>query len=951
MERFPTTYWLLSGGILLYLLTPKPTAAQIVPDATLPNNSIVLPNCTDCEITGGTTEGNNLFHSFEQFSIPTGGVAYFNNAQTVENIISRVTGKSVSNIDGLIRANGIANLFLLNPNGIIFGPNASLNIGGSFLASTASSLKFADGKEFSALTPQTTPLLTVSVPIGLQYGENAGSIVNQSQAKDNSGNVVGLQVQPGKSLALVGGNVRLDGGSLQAANGRIELGGVGEAKTVGVEVNGNNLFLNFPLDVDKADVLLTNAAKVDVADIGSGSVIITARNLNIEKRSSISAGIKPNLTASGSVPGDITLNATEAMKINENSLVENVAATAATGNTGDINVNANLFELTGGGRLRTRTLGSNSDAGDISIKAGDIYINNPEYKLGDENGLPQEDKPALDASNFKYDGVEGKYRGVRGRGRSGNISLEANGSITLIGQGVNRENKVISTYNGRSGLGGGDISLVAKGSILLDNAYLVTTVINDSEGGAGKILLQGDASVSLTNNSQLTATTYGTGDPGNITLRSNGSVSVQASLINADIRNKVPKSNDAGNIYIFGRSVFITDGSEVAAKTSENGSFGGSIQVNATDIVEISGIHPLFSDPKFFQKSRPQSVYSTLTTTTEEKGKGPGGNIIINTDTLRVTDGASLKAETQGAFPGGNITVNARVVELTGGGKLITSASDKGNAGDINLNVSNRVIISDQNPNFQQIFDQIVARKIQEGDTTEEAKQSAQTRLGTVGAASGIYASTFSTNGGNITLNIKDLLLLRHGGQISTSAGIAQADGDGGNININTPFIVAFPSENSDITANAYEGKGGNVKIKAQGIFGIQPREQQTPESDITASSQFGLSGTVEINTPDVDPSQELVELPTVPVNVQIAQGCQTGGQASVAFFNTGKGGLAPSPYEPLSSSNIWEDVPTSTQMGIRSAPEKIIEAQGWVKNEKGEVILVAQESGCPFNF
>jgi large exoprotein involved in heme utilization and adhesion len=198
---------------------------------------------------------------------------------------------------------------------------------------------------------------------------------------------------------------------------------------------------------------------------------------------------------------------------------------------------------------------------------------------------------------------------------------------------------------------------------------------------------------------------------------------------------------------------------------------------------------------------------------------------------------------------------------------------------------------------------------------------------------------------------------MRHESQISTTAGTAQAGGDGGNITIDANFIVAVPRENSDISADAFAGRGGNINITAQGIYGIEFRPEKTTFSDITASSRLGVNGVVTINTPDVDPSRGLAELPDEPVNnEEVAQGCQGGGtQASVEFFNTGRGGLAPNPYEPLSSSNIWEDVPsaarrTENQVATARASaspvtpsNKLVEAQGWLMNEKGEVVLVAQ--------
>ncbi|WP_337884905.1 filamentous hemagglutinin N-terminal domain-containing protein [Fischerella thermalis] len=970
------------------------STAQIVPDVNLggTENSVVnsdaINGIPSDRIDGGAIRGSNLFHSFQEFNVLEGRGAYFSNPNGITNILTRVTGGNPSNILGRLGVLGNANLFLLNPKGIFFGANASLDLSGSFFASTADSLVF-DNFEFSASNPQPIPQLTINIPIGLKFRDNPGSISNNGR----------LQVQTGNTLALVGGNVSLDGGSLTAPDGQIELGGLAQAGTIGLNPDGS---LSFPVGITRADVLLKNAARVDVANQGSGSVNITARNLNIETGSIVSAGLKPDLTTSTSVPGNVTLDATEAIRINGQSLVENVADLNATGNAGDVNVKANYLELTGGGRIRTRTLGQQSDGGDINIVAGDIYISNPVYTLPGRN-INLEDKPALDASNYKNDITAGK-------GRSGNISLTADGNITLIGEGlpgiVDRENKIISTYSaGREGLANGNISLVAKGSILLDNVNVVSTSFSvNSLGAAGNILLQGDTSVILTNNSQIAATTYGQGNPGNVRLRSNGSVSVQSSVIFTDLRNTITKSSDAGNIFVSGQSIFITDGSTISATTNQDSKFGGTIQVDATDTVEIFGLHPLFDDQKLFSGSRSQGIYSTLVTNSVGNAQGPAGDIIINADTLRISDGGNLKATTQGAFPGGNITVNARVIEFTGGGKILNTASRTGNAGTITLNASDSITISGSNPNFEQVFNREVKRigrgttefRLGRNDTAASGiyaytlpnssaeggslniktgrllvNDSAKINVGSQGtgqagnievtAAKDIRLDngaliTAETRGGqgNITLNSRDLILRRNS-NIGTNA---TGEATGGNITVNTVNLVAL--ENSDITANADKGYGGNVLINAEAIFGTKFREQITPDSDITANSALGsdFSGNVQIETADVDPSQGLVELPenlTDPTD-QIAENpCKKGSGSS--FIITGRGGLPSSPNNNFSSDNIHVDLVepvassgNSSNLTIKQLQvihpiaEKIVPAQGWVFNKKGEVVLTAYD-------
>jgi large exoprotein involved in heme utilization and adhesion len=359
------------------------------------------------------------------------------------------------------------------------------------------------------------------------------------------------------------------------------------------------------------------------------------------------------------------------------------------------------------------------------------------------------------------------------------------------------------------------------------------------------------------------------------------------------------------------------------------------------------------------------------------RGEGNGGGIILDADSvvMRNRGGIGISTESQGDAGQLTLTANSLVMENTGIG---SNTSGPGNAGKININVgtaslnnstiSSRTRSSGTGGTISMQIDGALIVRDRSRISVSSNLTSTSNSLGNAGnieVQAGsilldnqgeIRADATSVNGGNIILNVKDLLLLRHRSPISTSAGTAQAGGNGGDITINAPFIVAVPSENSDITANAFTGRGGNINITTQGIYGLQFRPRQTPLSDITASSEFGLNGNVSINTPDVDPSRGLAELPVEPVNVEVAQGCQGGGtQASVEFFNTGKGGLAPNPYEPLSSSELWEDMPPLTQRTASSVsadsasaspatpPNKIVEAQGWLMNEKGQVVLVAQ--------
>jgi large exoprotein involved in heme utilization and adhesion len=220
--------------------------------------------------------------------------------------------------------------------------------------------------------------------------------------------------------------------------------------------------------------------------------------------------------------------------------------------------------------------------------------------------------------------------------------------------------------------------------------------------------------------------------------------------------------------------------------------------------------------------------------------------------------------------------------------------------------------------------------------------------------AGSLRAEVLSGSKGNITIN-PDATILRRKSQITTNAG---ANANGGDIKINSPLIVGW--ENSDIIANAIAGRGGNIEIVTQGIFGLKYRDRLTPESDITASFQFGVNGTVDINNFGVDPNSGLVELPAnvTDPSQQIASGCSANQGSS--FVATGRGGIPQNPNQQMTSDvydglglRTWSDIrnlsayrkTSEITAQIPPSPETLIQATSWHRNDQGKIELVANIS------
>lgn len=856
--------------------------AQITPDGTLgAETSVVTPVAPNIDnITGGAVRGSNLFHSFEQFNIGEGGEASFITPTGIENILSRVTGGSISEILGTLGVSGGANLFLINPNGIILGQNASLNVNGSFVATTANAIGFGDQGVFSASVPNApSPLLTVNPSVFL-FNQIAAQQRNSIEIRGS------LAVPENHSLLLLGGNVALtseatgailiDGGTLSAPGGRVELGAVGGSTTVGLSVNENNLELSYPDLVPRADIFLSNEAEVNLSGDGSGELKLQGRRIQLTEGSRIFA-----ITNGTEAGGTLTLRASDSVEVigtsNDGQSSSGLAvSTQGTGAAASLTIETRRLIIQDGASVLALTQ-SEGKGGTLTVRASDSV-----EVIGTSND-GRRDSTLFSQALPGSTGAAGSLTIETGRlivrdgasvdastsseGQGGTFMVIASDSVEIIGS--SSDGRLLSNLSSRTAGSG------AAGSLIIETGQLIV-----KDGG------------------QISASTFGEGKGGSLTIKASDSVEVigtsedgrRNSGLFAQTRNK----GDAGSLTIETGQLIVRDGGQIAASTGERTQGnGGTLTVIASDI-ELSSTS---ADAQFssglFARTR---------------GSGDGGNIDVTTEQLTIRDGALITVESVGT-------------------------ENPGNAGEIILNAE-LITLQDQGK---------------------------------------IVATTESGQGGDITLEVQDLLLLRRNSEISTSAGTKNAGGDGGDININAEAIVAIPEEDSDITANAFTGSGGNINIITNGLFGIEAREQDLEmSSDITASSQLGINGEIIINQPDVDPSQSLQELPQAPVDVAalVDQNLCIAGLGS-EFIITGRGGLPPSPYEMLDSDSTWEDwrIAESSSETVESQPElsrassistdnrteivasnsqppsqpiRIVEAQGWIKDHDGKVVLTA---------
>ena len=612
--------------VILGLSLTERAIAQIIPDNTV-GTTVSLTNV----ISGGTRTGNNLFHSFSQFSIPTGSSAIFNNSATIQNIFSRVTGNTQSSIDGLIQANGTANLFLMNPNGVLFGPKAKLNIGGSFIGTTANSIKFADGVQFNAGDTAPNPLLTVSLPIGLQFGNSPGVIEVQGST---------LQVKNDKSLLLAGNDMKIIG-IIDARGGRVDFASIRGAGAVGLKSDAfQHLSLSVPDATPRgnlqvgADLSTGKSSVITVHNPRGGSIGITAKNFDFLGDTFIYAGVS-GVGSTSQKSGNIDINVSDrfysnyavaASRINRNSV----------GNAGDINITAGAVVAVNGAQFSASNRGRGT-GGNINIKARDRIDFSGQDKGGFQTSLFSSVRNGavgnggqitLTAPQVSFTDGASLVLVTEGRGNAGTVRINATESIifqgvgslpdpndrTLVTSGIFSNVRVSGIGNGGSielnspnvliaqqaeistsskGIGDAGNIRISGNSVILNTGGLTA---ESRSGNQGNIIINASNNLILRNGSLITTNATGTSSGGNILINAPVIVGLEDSDI---VANAI--QGQGGNIKITTESIFglkyrdrLTPENDITA-SSEFG-VNGTVQVNSLGLDPSSGLVKLDGD-------------------------------------------------------------------------------------------------------------------------------------------------------------------------------------------------------------------------------------------------------------------------------------------------------------------------------------------------------------------
>ncbi|MCY6494438.1 two-partner secretion domain-containing protein [Leptolyngbya sp. GGD] len=848
--------------------------SAIVPDSTLGASNSTIQETTirglpSTLIQGGSSQGANLFHSFLRFNIPVGRGAYFANPDGIKNIFSRVTGAEGSEIFGRLGVLGDANLFLMNPNGILFGQTGSLDVNGSFVATTANAIQFGDRGSFDTANPPNS-VLTIDPSAFLFTQVQAGAQIAAS------GGV--LRVPSSQSLVLLGGDISLDREILSALGGQIELGGLIASGKVAISQEGKAITLSFPENLTRGNVTLQNQSIATVRTAkNSGNLAINARDVNILGNSQILAGTLQEQESFDHKAGNITVNATDNVNIRARSVIRNDVYNTQSGNAGDLNITARSLSLSDNSYLSSSTFGKGS-AGNITIQTREnISLENQSliFSRVGTNAIGQAGNIILDTSTLDLNNSSQLSAATFGEGDAGNILINARDRVLVRNGNSLNQSGIFSTVEenaigaggdikittrslemtrgglitaGISGEGnGGDITInardriVLQGGIALSNGGFIPTAINNdarqgSIGEAGDINVETGA-LQLLNGAGLSSSTGGQGAAGRVILNVRDRASLNRSFIVSQVSSQNQESTERGGINIFAGTLELKD-SRISTRTLSKGNAGNiilkidnqatldnSLIFSSIDTDAIGQSGDIWISAKGLELSNSSQLSSATF------GKGSAGNIEIEVrDQITIKDqkpfglllnGIFSTVEKDAAGQGGDIRITTGSLDLKNGGQITASNAGTGDAGDVVINARDRITsttgfrtaTASNGTSFSFVFFNSISSRVGENGRGNAGDLKLSTSTLELFNETQLLSDTSGIgNAGNIVINTSDRVLF-DSSFAKTRVSSKNAVGQGGDIYISTPLLEL--RNGAQIDASTFgQGDAGNITIE-----------------------------------------------------------------------------------------------------------------------------------------
>ena len=791
LQRFLSVY---AYALYFVLLLIPICFSQIIPDGSLgPSGPLNGPDYTIGEDLG-RTRGNNLFHSFSEFNIRTGETATFTGPDSIRNILSRVTGANDSLIDGELGSaiQGV-NLYFINPNGVQFGPNATLNVSGSFHVGTADYLTLEDGVEFHTDLSRGSQLSAANIQaFGFLNGNPKPISVRNSM----------LEVQQGQMLSLIGGDIELTGGTLKAQSGQVTLASVASSGEVTRSVFNQRPNPEALTATELGTIDIGESSHINADGASGGTVIIRGGRFMVDDNGMVSA---KNRHGQG---GKIDIEV-EAMHLGNRSQI--TAGTLGNGNAGKVTVIAGEDITLSESSIFSRTDGA-GNAGTISLSAPMIVLAKSSIRASSSANSSGSSGRIMIENVIDLALTENStiIASSQNSGDAGQIRVTTSDSILI-------SNSEILNLSLRDA-GGGKIELVTKDLLLTDGALITSSSVGREEGGdieikateaitlsaseirnisrkngdAGKTSL--DTSIlNLSNNSAINSSTpRGTGAGGNIEIRADETVHISNSLIGS----RSLRQGNAGEITILTKELNVTAGGQIRSSTQGNGD-GGVVRIDVTDRISISGTK--------IESDRSSGIFTDSGLNNDDLGMGNGGDIAIRGDDLYLSDGGKISASSITRGEAGNVQIELKNNLFSDKG-TITTSSVLADGGNIEITTNN----------LTHLINSSITSEVSSG---QQMVGEQQTVIG---------------NGGNISIT-QELAVLEGSKIDSTADG-----GNGGNINITAKVLV----EDAESSIDARSGKGG-----IDGLVDIQA-SIVSAAGDLVALPQEFLSAPDLLNAP-----------------------------------------------------------------------------------------------------